>query len=224
LINSPPPPHTLEKNILIQSGYLAIFSHLNYLGIKNFTSKYDLSYLAEKYGSDKGNLAGTAWHNYTQIYENLFEPIKNEVKYVYENGIFKGASLRIWRDYFPNAEIYGGDIDKETLFEEDRIKTGFIDQLDPIAINEYFKDKNVEFDIMLDDGYHVYDAGICLFENSIQKLKSDGFYIIEDISFEDLPKYKEYFINNKKYDAKFVIMGNSYRIDNNLIIIQKNNV
>ena len=45
-----------------------------------------------------------------------------------------GASLRVWRDYFPNAIIYGADIDKDILFAEERIKTFYIDQLDPVAI------------------------------------------------------------------------------------------
>ena len=31
---------------------------------------------------------------------------------------------------FINAKIYGADIDEETLFEEDRIKTYIVDQFD----------------------------------------------------------------------------------------------
>jgi hypothetical protein len=51
-----------------------------------------------------------------------------------------GASLRVWRDYFRNAKIYGGDIDKEILFEEDRIKTFYVDQLDTSSINSYVEE------------------------------------------------------------------------------------
>ena len=46
-----------------------------------------------------------------------------------------GASLRVWRDYFYNAEIYGADIDK-TNFSEKRIKTFFVDQLDKKEIKK----------------------------------------------------------------------------------------
>jgi hypothetical protein len=47
-----------------------------------------------------------------------------------------GASLRVWRDYFLNAIIYGADIDKDILFAEEKIKTFYIDQLDSVAIKE----------------------------------------------------------------------------------------
>lgn len=36
--------------------------------------------------------------------------------------------LRVWRDYFPNADVYGADIDKDVLREEQRIKTSHVDQ------------------------------------------------------------------------------------------------
>ena len=47
-----------------------------------------------------------------------------------------GASLRVWRDFFPNAKIYGGDIDKETLFIEDRISTYYVDQFENSTIKK----------------------------------------------------------------------------------------
>ena len=34
-----------------------------------------------------------------------------------------GASLRGWRDFFPNAQILGLDVDASILFEEERIRT-----------------------------------------------------------------------------------------------------
>jgi hypothetical protein len=43
------------------------------------------------------------------------------------------ASLRAFRDYLPNARIYGAGIDKRILFEESRIKTYFADQTDLAA-------------------------------------------------------------------------------------------
>ena len=45
-----------------------------------------------------------------------------------------GASLRVFRDYFLNAKIYGADIDKNILFTSDRIFTYYVDQLDEISI------------------------------------------------------------------------------------------
>ena len=44
------------------------------------------------------------------------------------------ACVRGWRDLSPNALVYGADIDRNILFEEDRIKTFYCDQLDENAI------------------------------------------------------------------------------------------
>jgi hypothetical protein len=39
-----------------------------------------------------------------------------------------GSSLRMWRDFFPNAEIYGLDVDRSVLFVDERIPGFFCDQ------------------------------------------------------------------------------------------------
>jgi hypothetical protein len=136
-----------------------------------------------------------------------------------------GASLRVWRDYFPNATIYGADIDKDVLFEEERIKTYYINQLDPVTIKNFWeKVGKTEFDFMIDDGLHTYEAGSTLFLHSIDKLSSNGIYIIEDVTLYDLARYKEFF-RNKKYLIEYVCL---YRpslslADNNLVVVRKNN-
>jgi hypothetical protein len=115
-----------------------------------------------------------------------------------------GASLKVWRDYFPNAIIYGADIDKDILFETDRIKTFFINQLDPIAIKNFWKacgEKN--FDIMIDDGLHEYKAGTTLFINSIDMLSKNGIYVIEDVTPKDMILYQDFF-KTKNYVVEYV--------------------
>jgi len=48
-----------------------------------------------------------------------------------------GSSLRVWKDYFKNAEIYGADLDKTILFNnEDKIHTFYVDQLDSGSIKK----------------------------------------------------------------------------------------
>jgi hypothetical protein len=47
-----------------------------------------------------------------------------------------GASLRVWRDYFQNAEVFGADIDRGILFEEQRIRTFYVDQTNKDSILE----------------------------------------------------------------------------------------
>ena len=52
------------------------------------------------------------------------------------------ASLRVWKDFFPYAKIYGGDIDSDTLFTEDRILTYHVDQFDNFSIKNMWSKIN----------------------------------------------------------------------------------
>lgn len=153
-----------------------------------------------QHGSDKGNYAGDFKHNYTQYYHFLFSRKRKQVKNVFEIGVGSinpeyannmgsngrpGASLYGWRDYFPNANIYGADIDKDVLFTEDRIKTFFCDQFSSSSILDMWLHddlKDITFDLIIDDGCHHPNANACFFENSIHKLSKKGVYIIEDIA------------------------------------------
>lgn len=96
-----------------------------------------MNILADKYGSDKGEVSADqnpykwASHNYVEFYSLAFGLRRNDVKTLIEYGLgtnnpaFKssmgidgklGASLRMWRDYFPSANIIGCDIDSDILF------------------------------------------------------------------------------------------------------------
>jgi hypothetical protein len=131
-----------------------------------------------------------------------------------------GASLRVWRDYFKNAQIYGADIDKDILFQEDRIKTYYVDQLNTPSIGTMWKEIVVQnFDIIIDDGLHTVDANINLFINSFDKLKKNGIYIIEDVHISELNNIME---KLKKFSPELIVLENKnvkYR-DNNLLIIR----
>jgi SAM-dependent methyltransferase len=188
----------------------------------------ELSFLFDMYGSDKGSIHKKTVHTYTETYHTLFSPMRNEVKAVFECGIYRGASLRAWRDYFKYATIIGGDINENSLFEEPGIHTALLDQMDAKSIKQFFillsPNYPVDFDIIVDDGCHIYEATLCLFENSINHLKPNGIYIIEDMLDEYFPEYEEYF---KKYHEEKIkvefkrmshITGNPH---NNLIVIHK---
>lgn len=216
--------------------------------VKNlsYTSKSNiLSELCEKYGSDKGFInididkKPYNWHphTYTTYYHSIFNLSRENIKYVFECGLgtnnpsFKsnmtengipGASHRVWRDYFFNAQIYGGDIDKKVLFEEDRIKTFYVDQLDTNSIKTMWENIQVEnFDIIIDDGLHEPEANYNFFINSFHKLKKNGVFIIEDVPNNLLLNLKN---KLNKHDIEIVVgFTQTKKIygDNNLIIIRK---
>jgi len=122
-----------------------------------------------------------------------------------DKSYISGSSLRVWRDFFPNAEILGADIDKESLLSENRSKCFFIDQIDTISIKNFWleiKFQKNSVNLIIDDGFHDYQANINLFEGSIDFLKSDGFYFIEDVHEDQLELYFNYF-ENSIYNSYF---------------------
>lgn len=167
--------------------------------------KTELCKLMDKFGSDKASN-----HNYTIFYYEILKEKKLENLNIFELGLGTnnidipsnmgkngkpGASLRAWREFFPNANIYGADIDKRILFEENRIKTFFCDQTKKQSIEDLWNEnelKNKEFDLIVDDGLHELNANLIFLKNSLNKIKKNGVYIIEDIVVQNIDKYEKY--------------------------------
>ena len=161
----------------------------------------DLCRLMARYGSDKG----IGWHTYTPFYQSLLLDRREAVTTLFELGLGTnhedmpsnmgahgkpGASLRAWRDYFSNARVYGADVDKRVLFNEERIDTFFVDQCVPDTFDALWANmSDVKFDVFLDDGLHTFDAARTTFTQSIDKVKDGGYYIIEDVKRDELDKY-----------------------------------
>lgn len=172
--------------------------------------------LCDRYGSDKGTRFagphpyGHPPHSYADFYSSLFDHCRLSMRKVFECGLGTnnpaipsnmsatgrpGASLRAWRDYFPHAAIYGADIDKEILFTEDRIKTFHVDQTCPESIAALWRTPELnEFDVIIDDGLHTFEAGITFFEHSHRRLRPGGIYVIEDVTLPTLQQLSEYFM------------------------------
>ena len=209
---------------------------LEYSYLSNGKTNQKLKDLMDFYGSDKGGKNNH--HNYTHFYSQIFYNKKEKIKNFLEIGLGTNnlevpsnmgkqgkplASLRAWRDYFINANIYGADIDKGILKNEERIKTFFVDQTKPETIIKMFKDIGVaKFDVILEDGLHEFNANICFFENSINFLAKDGIYIIEDVYYKDQERFIKYF-EKSKYNFSIIDIFHNKNIANNcLIVIEKN--
>ena len=149
-----------------------------------------MSYLEElftKYGTDKG-----IW-GYTPYYEEVMEKRRFDVRKVLEIGIcgFRdipnnvvGASLYVWRDYFPNAKIYGIDNDGRFIFNhEPRIRTWCCDAYNQAAIRTALDNLCVgvnDFDMIVDDAVHDPEPQVHLAKTLIPYLKPGGRYFIEE--------------------------------------------
>jgi SAM-dependent methyltransferase len=193
-----------------------------------------------RHRSDKGHANITeSWHNYTTFYYSLFKDRRDTLR-VFELGLGTnnpnipsnmgingrpGASLYGWKEFFPLAQIVGADIDKDILFQEDRIQTFYCDQTNPETIKEMWRGLE-PFDIIIEDGLHTFAANVCFFENSIHNLKSNGYYIIEDVLKEEEPlfleKIKEWEVRYP--DCEFTMLtipSTKNKFDNALVVIYK---
>ena len=195
--------------------------------------------------SDKGHLnINESWHNYTTFYYSIFKELQFKKLRIFELGLGTnntsipsnmgadgkpGASVYGWKEFFPNSEIFGADIDKNILFNNvERIQTFYCDQTCPDSINKLWSELPLEenFDIIIEDGLHTLKANICFFENSIQKLKPNGYYIIEDIHYSNekkiTNKIKEWSAIYKDCVFNYIkLKSNRNHYDNNLIVIHK---
>ena len=115
-------------------------------------------------------------HNYCNFYDKHLSPYRHEALKILEIGVKGGSSLRMWRDYFYNSNIYGIDINLNSMFEEDRIYTFIQDQGDVEGLKK-FVEKYGPFDIVIDDGSHNTDH----LDISYQLFKHSPVFIWEDI-------------------------------------------
>jgi hypothetical protein len=78
------------------------------------------------------------------------------------------------------------------------------------------------FDLMIDDGLHAFDAGVCLLENSFHRLREGGLYSIEDVAVPTLLEYKKYLLAKQfRYEFVHLYRRNADLLDNSLVIIRK---
>jgi len=161
-----------------------------------------LNNLFNSYESDKAIL-----HNYNYLYATLFYESKNNIEEVMEVGTYKGASLKSWKAYFPKANIYGIDIDPDTVFEEERIKTMIADQNSLKSLNTVNLTWKQKYDIIIDDGWHQPEASVYTMIAFIPELKTNGIYVLEDI---DQSKYRLFYeeltiiFNKSGYYAEYI--------------------
>jgi hypothetical protein len=152
----------------------------------------------DKYGSDKSR------HGYHFFYTSILKD-KEEIKNIFEIGLGTnnlnipsnmgikgrpGASLKAFKEIFKNSNIYGADIDKKILFEEERIKTFYLDQTDTRTFDDIIRLIPKNFDLAIDDGLHAPDANIASLIFFLKIIKVGGWAVIEDIGAKSIEIWK----------------------------------
>ncbi|MBW4033966.1 MAG: class I SAM-dependent methyltransferase [Proteobacteria bacterium] len=136
-----------------------------------------LDAIGTKHGTDKASFE----HNYLNFYEIFFAPIRDHKLKVLEIGVLHGQSLKMWEEYFPVSEIIGADISpRSKMFEGGRVHIELIDQSN---IEELTKIgiKHGPFDIIIEDGSHMWEHQITSLRTLFPFLKDNGIYIVEDL-------------------------------------------
>ena len=117
-------------------------------------------------------------------YERLLEPRRTEKLRLVEIGVLGGGSLRMWRDYLPNAEITGADLDPVTV-EGFTVLHG--DQGDPEFLAQLAE--HGPFDVVIDDGSHRTAHQLTTLEHLWPHLNPGGIYFVEDIHVSYFRRY-----------------------------------
>ncbi|MCJ7592327.1 MAG: class I SAM-dependent methyltransferase [Woeseiaceae bacterium] len=125
------------------------------------------------------------WHHYFDIYTKHFEAYRNYPIRMLEIGVFRGGSLRMWKDYFhPDSTIVGIDIDKTCKDHEIADRKVFVrigSQADPDFLAEVTAEFG-PFDIILDDGSHkTHHQNISFGALFRDALTDGGCYMVEDV-------------------------------------------
>ena len=137
----------------------------------------NLDHLGHQFGTDKSS----THHDYLRFYERFFAGIRTSKASILEIGILDGASLKTWEAYFENSRIVGADINPATRrFAHGRVAVEILDQsnleqLVGLAV------KHGPFDIIIEDGSHLWEHQITTLRTLFPFLKKGGLYIVEDL-------------------------------------------
>lgn len=125
------------------------------------------------------------------FYARYLEPMRESSVRVLEIGVLNGASLRTWHDYFPRGSIVGVDVNPDALAHVgDRIS---------IEIGSQSRERDLKhiaslgpFDLVVDDGSHIWSHQIRTFQLLAPAVRPGGFYVIEDID-TSYGRYKAFY-------------------------------
>ena len=145
-------------------------------GTPDETAKQYFAEVFTRHGSDK-----TGFHNYESVYSALFKD-RAKITDVLEMGIHRGASLRAWKEIFPNAMIVGLDFDPANFYTEERITSIFVDQDRDETFEQLLKFLGgKQFPLIIDDGSHELERTNRTFHHLLPSLEVGGWFIVEDI-------------------------------------------
>jgi trans-aconitate methyltransferase len=128
--------------------------------------------VALRHKTDKSS----AFHGYMDHYERVLAG--REVRSVLEVGVDRGASLEVWAEVFPDAEVWGVDTNPAcAALSDGRVRVVVGDAGDPRAMRSL---RRRWYDLIVDDGSHKLRDIRRTLGIFASRLTPSGIYSIED--------------------------------------------
>ncbi len=128
------------------------------------------------HGTDKSSIC----HGYLDHYARNFEHLRAAPINIVEIGVFNGASVRTWADYFPNAQIIGVDIQERCrVYTDGRIVIEIGSQADAAFLEQLVR--RYPPTIVIEDGSHQPAHQVFTFEHLYPAVAPGGCYVVEDV-------------------------------------------
>jgi len=165
---------------------------INSITIDSSHSITDLCKLGTIYPTDKspychGRTPGSSGHRhpYTAIYDFLFSSLRFKNIKIFELGILDNMSMICWREYFPNASLYGFEFNLDKIenakgYNLKNTSYHLMDIKDASSIESGFKIAG-NFDIIFEDSTHEFEDQIRFINIAYKYLNPGGIMVIEDI-------------------------------------------
>ena len=170
------------------------------------------------FSSDKGTT-----HDYIDgYYSDIFTPLREKEINLLEIGMYKGQSIRLFREWFINGKIFGMDIGE--YVDPNMLQIEGASLLWGDAFNSSMLDlfKNDFFDFIIDDGPHTLESQLYSVVYWSQKLKSGGKLIIEDVQNINHTVYLERMVDTNLFTFKtFDLRANKNRYDDIIFEVTK---
>lgn len=167
-------------------------------------------------------------HSYLPLYQSLLVHKKETAKNVLEIGIHRGGSIRLWSDFFTQAQVHGIDVmPLEDIWEGIRKENITLHTLTDAYQSEFvareFVNKNIQFDFMLDDGPHSLESMLQFIRLYSPLMTDSGILIIEDVQSWDWIESlkKEVPDNLKQFIKVYDLRGNKNRYDDIVFTLDK---
>ena len=243
--------HRFKKASFVRKLYLSVILPFKYLynyfflakkiDLKLFAIKHpylfdkSLDFLFEYFNSDKAEKYINQYthpskktkikiqaHGYSRFYHDIFYPIRNKELNIIEVGSFYGNASAAFFFYFKNAKIYGADINPDMFrYKSDRVENLFVNSSSVLSIKNEIINKNIKFDIIIEDASHKLKDQIISLFYLFPTLNKGGYFIVEELDFPETREDMR--IDNHAPDLKTILLSILEKKDFNSPYIDEKN-